>query len=64
MIATAHPIAEVLSELLAQYEARGLLAADAAGARAAPLREAWNPGAAPVWTGMAELHPALSACGG
>jgi len=30
MIATAHPIAEILGELLAQYQARGLLADDSA----------------------------------
>lgn len=63
MIATAHPISEVLGELLAQYEARGLLAEVSASVQAAsPLKER-NRVSAPLWAGKPGLEAALSTCG-
>jgi len=63
MIVNVHPIAEVLGELLAQYEARGLLAEDAAGAEANASLDDWNRVSASAWAGKAGLDATLSACG-
>ncbi|HEX3654407.1 MAG TPA: hypothetical protein VHV55_01300 [Pirellulales bacterium] len=63
MIANVHPIAEVLGELLAQYEARGILAEDFSGREAAAPLPDWNRVSAPLWAEKPGFQAALSVCG-
>lgn len=62
MIATAHPIAEVLGELLAQYQARGLFADDSKRVKGTvPVPESGRA-LVPAWPKQAALTATLSAC--